>query len=140
MNPEVYSYLFDELFNMGAKDVYLTNILMKKNRPGVKLSVLCLEEDSEEFEEILFCETTTLGIRKTKVDRVKLERRFIKVETKYGPLTLKIAYDKNNILKYAPEYEECKILAKSHGVAIMEVYQEAIRATDLDKIHSVLNQ
>ena len=131
MNPEVYSYLFSKIFEEGALDFYITNITMKKNRPGNKLSILCIEKDSGKFEELLFRETTTLGIRKYKVDRISLEREFKKVKTKYGEVTIKIAYKDGNVLKYSPEYEDCKNLAINNDVPIMEVYKEAIGAVSV---------
>nr|WP_281201056.1 nickel insertion protein [Orenia metallireducens] len=123
MNPEVYSHLFPLVFKEGALDFYLTNIIMKKNRPGIKLSLLCHKEDVKRFEEILFRETTTLGIRKYKVDRQKLTRRFIKFDSPFGEVTMKVAYQNEEILKYAPEYDECQRIAKEYNLPIKEVYQ-----------------
>ncbi|WP_425446338.1 nickel insertion protein [Dethiothermospora halolimnae] len=126
MNPEIYSHLFDLLFEKGALDVYLTNIIMKKNRPGSKISVLCYIKDSGILENILFNETTTLGIRKYKVDREKLDREFIKIKTKYGKITVKLGLKDGKILKYAPEYEECKKIAKIKNIPLKDVYKEAL--------------
>lgn len=124
MNPEVYSYLFPLVFEEGALDFYLTNIIMKKNRPGVKLSLLCYEKDIKKFEEILFRETTTLGIRKYKVDREKLTRKFTKFDSRFGEVTMKVAYKNDEILKYAPEYDECQQIAKEFKLSIREIYND----------------
>jgi len=123
MNPEVYSYLFDLLFKEGVLDFYLTNIMMKKNRPGVKLSLLCYQQDVNKFEQILFKETTTLGIRKYKVDRQKLTRKFVKFDSQFGKVTMKVAYHDDEVLKYAPEYDECQRIATEYNLPIKEVYQ-----------------
>nr|WP_279380177.1 nickel insertion protein [Sporosalibacterium faouarense] len=128
MNPEVYSYVIPKLFEEGALDVYLTNIIMKKNRPGIKISILCEDNDTESFENILFAETSTLGIRKYKVDREKLERQFIKVKTKYGIITVKQAIRNGKVLKSAPEYEDCKKIAEENNIPINKVYTEVAKS------------
>nr|WP_282580092.1 nickel insertion protein [Natroniella sulfidigena] len=129
MNSEIYSYLMPKLFEIGALDVYLTNIMMKKNRPGVKVNVLATKEIVEDIEEVLFKETTTLGIRKYEVTREKLNRKFLKVDTSVGKITVKLAFKGGRVLKYAPEYEECKLVAESLGVALQDVYQEVLAMT-----------
>lgn len=126
MNPEIYSYLVPKLFDNGALDVYLTSIIMKKNRPGVKVSILCRENETDIFENILFTETTTLGIRKYRVEREALERVFVRMETKFGPVTIKKAKRRGEVLKYAPEYEECKEIARKYELPIKDVYEEIL--------------
>nr|WP_279230315.1 nickel insertion protein [Thermohalobacter berrensis] len=126
MNPESYSYIIPLLLEKGALDVYLTNIIMKKNRPGIKINVLCNEENCSKLEEILFTETTTLGIRKYKIERVKLNREFTKIKTKYGIVTIKKALKDGETIKYAPEYEECKKIAEDLKIPLNKVYQEII--------------
>ena len=126
MNPEIYSYVLPMLFEKGALDVYLTNIIMKKNRPGVKITILCLEEKANIFEDILFKETTTLGVRKYAIERSTLDRQFIKLDTKFGKATLKVALKDKEVLKYAPEYSECESLAKAFKVPIKDVYEEIL--------------
>ncbi len=127
MNPEIYSYLIPLLFEKGALDVFLTNIIMKKNRPGVKISILSKEEEVQIFEDILFKQTTTLGIRKYKIQRETLDRQFIKVNTRFGIVTIKHALRDGKVLKYAPEYEECKIIAEEYDLPIKDVYQEILK-------------
>ena len=99
---------------------------MKKNRPGIKINILCNESDSEKFEELLFKETTTLGLRKIKIDRVKLDRDFIKINTKFGVVTIKTAYKDGDIIKFSPEYEECRKIAIDTNLPIKDVYSEVI--------------
>lgn len=131
MNPEIYSYLIPRALELGAKDIYLTNIIMKKNRPGIKINILCDKKSTYLFEQFLFNETTTLGIRKISVDRVKLDREFVRIKTKFGEVTIKVAYKDGKILKYSPEYEECKKIAISKNIPIKDVYNEIMITTDI---------
>ncbi|MCB2306409.1 nickel pincer cofactor biosynthesis protein LarC [Clostridium estertheticum] len=124
MNPELYEYIIDMVFNEGALDAYITPIIMKKGRPSVKISILCEEDKTNRMKEILFRETTTLGVRSFKVDKTKLKREFVKVNTSYGEVTVKEAYYKGEKIKSKFEYEECKRIAKSTGVPISEVYEK----------------
>ena len=124
MNPELYEYIIDMVFNEGALDAYITPIIMKKGRPSVKISILCEEDKTIRMKEILFRETTTLGVRSFKVDKTKLKREFIKVNTSYGEVTVKESYYKGEKIKSKFEYEECKRIAKSTGVPISEVYEK----------------
>lgn len=126
MNPEMYEYIMELLFKNGALDVYLTPIIMKKSRPGIKLNVLYTSDKEENIKKIILTETTTLGFRKYKVERDMLKRDFSKIETKYGPVTIKNAYYKNKIIKSKPEYEECKKIALENNININEVYKEVI--------------
>ncbi|MCB2289238.1 nickel pincer cofactor biosynthesis protein LarC [Clostridium sp. CS001] len=123
MNPELYEFIIDKLFDEGALDVYLTPIIMKKGRPCVKISVLCEESKGEKIEEVLFRETTTFGIRSFKVNKTMLERKFTKVNTSYGEVTVKEAYYKGEKIKSKFEYEECKKIAEKRGVSAREVYE-----------------
>ncbi|MBU3214904.1 nickel pincer cofactor biosynthesis protein LarC [Clostridium estertheticum] len=124
MNPELYEYIIDMVFNEGALDAYITPIIMKKGRPSVKISILCEEDKTTRMKEILFRETTTLGVRSFKVDKTKLKREFIKINTSYGEVTVKESYYKGEKIKSKFEYEECKRIAKSTGVPISEVYEK----------------
>ena len=133
LNPEIFAYVMEKLFSAGALDVYLTPIQMKKNRPGTKISVLCREQDTLKLREILFLETSTLGIRETSLRRHSLKREFQTVETPWGMVQIKIAHLPNGDLKSAPEYEDCRKLALEAGVAIREVYQAAEAAVSLDR-------
>ncbi len=126
MNSEFYSYIMEKAFENGALDVFMTPIIMKKNRPGITLSILCKEVDIKTLEKILFLETTTLGIRKYSVDRSTLEREVIDIETKYGSIPIKIGVLEGKKLKSAPEYEECRRIAKIYDVPIKDVYEEAV--------------
>jgi hypothetical protein len=122
MNPELYGHIIDKLFTEGALDVYLTPIIMKKGRPGVKISILCKEYKLENMKEILFKETTTFGIRNFKVQKTMLERKFVKTNTSYGKVNVKEAYYKGEKIKSKVEYEECKKIADSREISVREVY------------------
>ena len=123
MSGEIYSYLFEKLFKMGASDVFLTNIIMKKNRPGVKLTVLVRESLIEEIEKTIFLETTTLGIRRYPVKKSILERVFETLETPLGDVSLKKGFYKNKLIKSKLEYEDCKKIAKDKNIPLRDVYE-----------------
>ncbi len=128
LNPEIYAYVMEKLFAEGALDVFMAPIQMKKNRPATQFSVLCREKDAAKIREILFMETSTLGIRETTIRRHSLERNTQKVETPWGEVNIKIAHLPNGELKVAPEYEDCRRLAQQHDIALMNVYNSIIKA------------
>jgi pyridinium-3,5-bisthiocarboxylic acid mononucleotide nickel chelatase len=125
MNPEVYSYLSECLFNAGALDVSLVPIYMKKNRPGTLVKVLCSEEIAEKLINILFSETTTLGTRKYIVNRYSVERHITQVTTPYGAVDVKFSKKGDNFWSYTPEYEDCRQLALMHQVPMLKIYRAA---------------
>lgn len=124
MNPEVYGYLSERLLEQGVRDVYLTPVQMKKGRPGTLLSVLAGEEQAEAVMELLLAETTTLGVRFHPVERRKLERSSISVDTAYGPVRVKVGH-LGERRRYAPEYEDCARLARQHQVPLLQIYEAA---------------
>jgi uncharacterized protein (TIGR00299 family) protein len=126
MDPRLYEHVMELLLRAGALDVYLTNILMKKSRPAVKLTVLCAEDKRAELADIVLRETTTLGVRHSRMGRTVLERETVKVATKYGTVRVKVASIGKQV-KRMPEYEDLKRAAKKHGVTVAEVSAEAIR-------------
>jgi len=127
MNPELYGYLEEKLFEVGASDVVKTPIFMKKGRPGIKLSVSVNEKNEKDVLDIIFQETTSIGIRKYKVEKIMLNREFSKVKTEYGDITIKKSYYKGKLVKYKPEYEECKTIAKEKNIPIDMVYKAVYR-------------
>lgn len=129
MNPEFYEYVEEKLFQIGALDVFKTSIFMKKGRPGVKLSVLITEKIEQDALEIIFKETTSIGVRKYKVEKIMLSREFSKVKTQYGDITIKKSYYKGKLVKYKPEYEECKSIAKEKNITLDSVYKEVYKET-----------
>ena len=131
LNPEVYDYLLSRLFAVGALDVTLAGVQMKKNRPGTLLSVLCRAAEVDALQEILFAETTTLGVRRYQVERHALPRQVRTVNTVYGPVRVKFAQRGGGRFTVAPEYEDCRMLAEQSGHTLLEIYREAIRAAEI---------
>ena len=127
MNPEIYGYVEEKLFEIGALDVFKTSIFMKKGRPGIKLSVLVNEQMEQNVLDIIFEETTSIGVRKYKVEKIMLSRNFSKVKTQYGEVTIKKAYYKGNLIKYKPEYEECRVMAKENNITMEKLYKEVCK-------------
>lgn len=128
MNPQFYDYVMEVLFQKGAKDVFLTPIHMKKNRPGVILSVISPLNKKDELLDVLFAETTTLGIRISEViKRQKLERKIETVDTQFGKVNVKISFTGGKIRDIVPEYEECKKIAQEYQLPIKQVYEEVKR-------------
>lgn len=122
MNPEFYGYILDNLFELGVNDAYIEQVVMKKNRPGQVLNVLCAEQIKDSIIAFLFAETTTLGIRYTPYVVHRLEREFLQVNTDWGEATVKIGYHQGIIVQIAPEYDECIGFAKRYGIPLKLVY------------------
>jgi uncharacterized protein (TIGR00299 family) protein len=127
MGGEFFGFLMEKLLQKKALDVWFTPIYMKKNRPAVKLSVMCKKRDIKELSEIVLRETTTIGVRSYSVERTVLERNFVKVITKYGEVTLKVSSGSGVFAKVVPEYEDCRKLAIKADVPLIEVYETAIK-------------
>lgn len=128
MNPQVYGYFLEKAMAAGALDVYSTPIQMKKNRPGQKVSCICALADVDRFAELIFRETTTIGIRYTTADRKTLDRRFEPVETPYGTVTMKISLMGDRVVNAVPEYEDCRRLASEQSAPLKEVQAAAAAA------------
>jgi len=119
-SPEVIGYCMERLLGEGALDVYSVPIQMKKQRPGVVLTVLCEVGKVSAMEGILFAETPTFGIRRRTVERTKLHRRFETVTTAFGDIRMKVG-EREGVVTASPEFEDCKAAALKHGVALREV-------------------
>jgi pyridinium-3,5-bisthiocarboxylic acid mononucleotide nickel chelatase len=128
MNPQLFDSAFDHLFAAGARDVFLTPIQMKKNRPATLLSVLCDPSSVNTMLSIIYAETSTLGVRIQDVSRACLDREFKTVETKYGPIRIKIGNQNGVRMNASPEYEDCRAAATANDVATKAVYEEAMAA------------
>ena len=120
---EMIGYAMELLLEAGARDVYLTPIQMKKNRPGIVLSVICMPEDQEKMEKIIFQHTTTIGIRRQKLDRTVLNRYQEDLSTKWGTIRIKVIESDFGIRK-EPEYESLRTIAEKFGLSILEIKQE----------------
>lgn len=128
LSPEITAAVMEELFAAGALDVWLTTVHMKKNRPGVQLSVLCEESLVDRMAEILFTEASTFGLRLDHVVRLKLERRFETVRTDFGEVTVKIGSRAGRVLQVAPEFESCRAASEKSGQPLRAIYAAAMRA------------
>ncbi len=124
MNPQIYEYLAGRLLKEGALDVFLTQVIMKKMRPGVKMTVLCPGAKRNDMIGIILEETTSLGVRWHEVSRVTMARESREVRTRYGRVRVKISRFEG-IRKATPEYEDCRIIAEKSGVPLGEVIEEA---------------
>ena len=121
MNPEWYEFIVERLFQAGAHDVYLSNIIMKKTRPGTKLSVLCDDAGLEVLKETILRETTSIGLRFFPVEKSMLDRKELTISTIYGEVGIKVAYLNNEIIHQKPEYEDCKRIARETGKPLKEI-------------------
>lgn len=125
MTGEALGYTMGKLFNAGALDVYFIPIIMKKNRPGVILSILCNIEDRDRIKEIVFHETSTFGIREKTINRNTLDRENFSVEVHGNNICCKAGFYNDQIIKCLPEYEDCKSAALRTGFSFEEIYRQA---------------
>jgi uncharacterized protein (DUF111 family) len=116
----------DRVLELGALDCFFTPVQMKKNRPGVLLSVLCGRDEKEELMKLLFTETTTLGVRSYEVARRALQRSVVRVETQYGPINVKVAHLDGRIVNEMPEFEQCRQAAIKANVPL-KIVEDAAR-------------
>ncbi len=126
LSPQLYEHVVERLFAAGACDVTLTPTIMKKGRPGIIVSVLAEPSAVRAVAGTLFAETSTIGVRTRPVSRLKLTRHIREVETRYGPIRVKLATTKDGLpLTISPEYEDCRRAAATHRVALRAVMEEA---------------
>jgi uncharacterized protein (DUF111 family) len=127
MNPQFFTHLYEDLFAAGALDVWVTDVMMKKGRPGFLLSVLVKPPDASPIAGLILSGTTTSGVRMTTADRIKLERESIEVRTVYGMVRVKV-FSLDSGRRCVPEYEDCLRLSREAGVSIDRVIEEARHA------------
>ncbi|HKS27346.1 MAG TPA: nickel pincer cofactor biosynthesis protein LarC [Pyrinomonadaceae bacterium] len=127
MAGQRFGYLMERALETGALDCFFTPVQMKKNRPGLLVSILCKPEDSAGLSELLFRETTTLGVRETAVTRRALERTILSVETRFGRIDVKVAHLQGQVMNEMPEYEQCLAAARRAGVEL-SVVEDEVRA------------
>jgi len=130
VNPEHHPYVLEQLLAAGARDAYLTPLIMKKGRPGVKLTVIAGVDEWNSLVMVILKETGTLGIRVRREDRVTLDRRVLVVDTDYGPVRVKAALLDGRVLRVKPEFEDCRTLALKHRVPVRIVTAAAERAAE----------
>jgi len=125
MSPQLYEPLLDRLREAGALDAFLTPVIMKRSRPGVVLTVLCGREKVANLSTILFQESTTIGVRWTECQRLRLDRELVVVQTAYGPVTFKVSRLGGQPLTATPEFEEVRRIAREKGLPVREVLDQA---------------
>ena len=126
LSPQLYEHVIERLLAAGARDVFLTPVVMKKSRPGTTLTVLTAPTDRERLAAIVFAETSTIGLRWTTWHRLVLPREERRVETPWGAVRVKIATAPDGTRNVAPEFDDCRALAQAHGVALKAVHQAAL--------------
>jgi uncharacterized protein (TIGR00299 family) protein len=122
MNPEFFEYISGKLFDAGASDVFISNIIMKKGRPGNMLNVICEKGSEDTLKEIIFRESTTTGLRCFPFRKDTLTRKFIRTRTIYGDVTIKYSYYKGKEVSCKPEFEDCRKIANENRIPVKEVY------------------
>ncbi len=120
--PEWLGYVMDKLFELGANDVYYIPIFMKKNRPGILLQLLCDQSKLDSLKDVLFKETTTLGLRYYPLSVHRLERRFHTLTTPWGDIQIKEGLHNGEVMQRSPEYDECKRIAEQNDIPLKDVY------------------
>jgi hypothetical protein len=127
LNPQVFGFVMDRLLEDGALDAFGMPVQMKKNRPGMLLTVLCRPEDAAKLTHLIFTETTTLGVRQREEKRHALARQWVTVATRWGNVRMKVASMNGAVTNYAPEYEDCRRIATERHVPLKSVMQEAMQ-------------
>jgi uncharacterized protein (TIGR00299 family) protein len=128
LSPEILGAVQHRLLNAGALDTFFTPVQMKKNRPGILLSVLSRPADRQKIQELLFAETSTFGVRYREVDRVTLDREVVPVETAFGSIQIKIGRHLGKIVQVSPEFESCNAVAQKSQQPLKRIYQLAVEA------------
>ncbi|MCK5000369.1 MAG: nickel pincer cofactor biosynthesis protein LarC [Anaerohalosphaera sp.] len=124
---EIIGYVAEKLMTAGALDVYTTAITMKSGRPAVKLTVICEVEMANQFEDIIFAEGLTLGLRRQTMHRSKLERQIVTVDTVYGCISIKVGRRNGQIVSVKPEFKDCQLAAQTNKAAVTDIIREATR-------------
>ena len=125
---EILGHFVETALTAGALDVFHTPIQMKKNRPGVMLTVLCAETDADKFSGLIMRETTAFGVRKTVAERRKLRRKFVEVKTVFGKVSVKIGELGGKVVQVAPEFESAKKVAAHAGVPVKQIFESAVKS------------
>jgi uncharacterized protein (TIGR00299 family) protein len=133
MNPEFYDYISERLFKAGASDVFCSQIIMKKGRPGVVLNVICEAGMEDIIKEIIFTESTTVGIRTFDFRKDTLAREFGKLNTIYGEVTVKRSFYNGREVSVKPEYDECRKIASEKAIPVKEVYNNIMSVLTQNK-------
>ncbi|MCP4112227.1 MAG: nickel pincer cofactor biosynthesis protein LarC [Desulfobacteraceae bacterium] len=124
MNPQIYDYIIQKALDMGALDIFLVPAQMKKNRPGTLVTVICQPDMAGKFSDFLIRETSTIGLRQRKENRIKARRKIKNISTKYGTISFKMAEVGNTVVNAVPEYEDCKRAATDNNIPLKTVMEE----------------
>jgi uncharacterized protein (TIGR00299 family) protein len=122
-NPEWLGALLEDLMAAGALDATYSPLQMKKNRPAARLTVIAEEDQAEKLAHLIMTGSSASGVRRTLAERFKLERKELEVATEFGPAAAKLFFDNGELLRIAPEFESCRLLAKSSGLPLPEIYR-----------------
>jgi len=128
MNPQIFGVVMDRLYAAGALEVFYVPVQMKKNRPGTLMTVVVAPDTREAMTDIIFHETTTIGLRYADVDRECLEREVVKVETPLGEVRVKVSRRNGRVMTATPEFDDCATLAAANGVPVKDVQAMAAKA------------
>jgi len=124
MSPQLYEPLMERLLEAGPLDVFLTPVIMKRSRPGVVLTVLAPPERIDELANLLFRETTSIGVRWSELRRARLPRELVRLPTAFGPVTVKLSRLDDRVVTVTPEFEECRRIARERGLPVREVVEQ----------------
>jgi uncharacterized protein (TIGR00299 family) protein len=133
ISPEIIGHLVEQALAAGALDLFHTPVQMKKNRPGVLLTILCAEGDADKFTEMILRETSSFGVRRHTAERRKLRREFASVKTPFGEVTIKLGKLDGKVIQTSPEFESCKKLARTAKVPLKAIYDSAATALKRQK-------
>jgi uncharacterized protein (DUF111 family) len=128
ISAEILGAAVERALAAGALDVFHIPVQMKKNRPGVLLTILCAAADADRFTELLLTETSAFGVRRYTTDRRKLKREVVRVQTPFGDAAVKLGRLDGKVVQIAPEYDVCRSLAERANVPLKQVYEAAVRA------------
>ena len=127
MNPQHVPYLLEKILEAGASDAFVTPIIMKKGRPGYLFTITCYGFKEEKILDVIFSESTTIGVRKTKTEGVKLERKIYRLHSSFGDIQVKEITMPSGEKKIVPEYDECKRIAEREKISLKEVQESLLR-------------
>jgi uncharacterized protein (DUF111 family) len=128
MNPQIFGVVMDRLYDAGALEVFYVPVQMKKNRPGTLLTVIAAPERLAQVSDVIFRETTTIGLRHSEVDRECLAREIVPVETPIGAIRFKVARREGRVVNAVPEFDDCARLAAANNLSVKEVQALAVSA------------
>ncbi len=125
MSPQIYGYFVERALAAGALDVFSTSVQMKKNRPGLLVTILCKPAEASRLMDLVFRETTTIGVRTHEVRRKVLDREIVAVATPFGEIRMKVSHMNGSLLNATPEYEDCQRIAAQQGIPLKQVIAAA---------------